>query len=252
MEGNYRANRNLGEIRARVFETLSVNWTRRRAVHHLLLKANQIYPFLFRADLIPNDPEKKLLHRSKYLSTVQIFNSSMTRPYSELNTEGELFQLRKLAYGIKKNVSNSDWRCHTLATSSWTPSRICEPEFATATSMKLSYKPTSSEERFAKPAVNYEDFEVEHPKVLNFGFWNHMISYEGKSKSGMSKFDEKCATPNEEGALGMWDAVSFVFKHCIKIEGSILELWREEMKVSLSTQLKALWQESIVSIYLVE
>ncbi|KAL2522574.1 uncharacterized protein Fot_26653 [Forsythia ovata] len=25
----------------------------------------------------------------------------------------------------------------------------------------------------------------------------HMISYEGKSKSGRSKFDEKCATPDE-------------------------------------------------------
>ncbi|KAL2520592.1 uncharacterized protein Fot_24515 [Forsythia ovata] len=26
---------------------------------------------------------------------------------------------------------------------------------------------------------------------------DHMISYEGKSKSGRSKFDEKCATPDE-------------------------------------------------------
>ncbi|KAL2530519.1 Uncharacterized protein Fot_23120 [Forsythia ovata] len=59
-------------------------------------------------------------------------------------------------------------------------------------------------------AYGAKDFEVKTPIIIDFkkqptrakisdnqSNINHMISYEGKSNSRMSKFDEKCATLDE-------------------------------------------------------
>ncbi|KAK0578736.1 hypothetical protein LWI29_015418 [Acer saccharum] len=48
---------------------------------------------------------------------------------------------------------------------------------------------------------------------------------------------------------GLWDAVSSTFSHKLKLDGSCLDLWQEAMRVVFSTQLKALWQVSIIMVF---
>ena len=48
---------------------------------------------------------------------------------------------------------------------------------------------------------------------------------------------------------GLWDAVSSTFGHQLKLEGTCLDLWQEAMRVVFSTQLKALWRVSIITVF---
>ncbi|KAK2649696.1 hypothetical protein Ddye_017185 [Dipteronia dyeriana] len=48
---------------------------------------------------------------------------------------------------------------------------------------------------------------------------------------------------------GLWDVVSSTFGHKIKLDGTCLDLWQEAMRVVFSTQLKTLWQVSIITVF---
>ena len=48
---------------------------------------------------------------------------------------------------------------------------------------------------------------------------------------------------------GLWDVVSSTFGHKLKLDGTCLDLWHEAMRVVLSTQLKALWRVSIITVF---
>ncbi|KAK3222119.1 hypothetical protein Dsin_009144 [Dipteronia sinensis] len=47
----------------------------------------------------------------------------------------------------------------------------------------------------------------------------------------------------------LWDAISSTFGHRLKLDGTCLDLWQEEMRVVFSTKLKALWRVSIITIF---
>ncbi|KAK3229339.1 hypothetical protein Dsin_001220 [Dipteronia sinensis] len=48
---------------------------------------------------------------------------------------------------------------------------------------------------------------------------------------------------------GLWDAVSSTFGHKLKLDGTYLDLWQDAMRVVYSTQLKALWRVSIITVF---
>ena len=48
---------------------------------------------------------------------------------------------------------------------------------------------------------------------------------------------------------GLWDAVTSVFGHRIIVNGAVLDLWQNAMKVSFGSQLQGLWRASIVSVF---
>ncbi|KAK2657980.1 hypothetical protein Ddye_011032 [Dipteronia dyeriana] len=48
---------------------------------------------------------------------------------------------------------------------------------------------------------------------------------------------------------GLWDVVSSTFGHKLKLDGTCFDLWQEVMRFVFSTELKTLWQVSIITVF---